>query len=252
MSRPQQRLESLGRMLTYILSHRPDEFGLVLDSEGWLSLKNLLQVLAEEPGWGFVRRSHLLDAVHLLTPPRFEVSDNLIRSRPLGAAAGYGCESEWPPVLLYRAITRKSHAVVAQHGLRPPTDGQLVLARTPEMAQRIGRRRDPQAVLVTVQAQAAAGAGGIFYPYGEALFLTDAILPHFLQLPPCPKEGPKKPAPMPAAAEEAGPEPMIPGAVLLDIQGKPVNRGQDRRRKRGPEWKEQVRLERRQRRRQPR
>ncbi|MBW1917225.1 MAG: RNA 2'-phosphotransferase [Deltaproteobacteria bacterium] len=250
MSRPQQRLESLGRMLTYILSHRPDEFGLVLNAEGWLPIKHLLQVLAEEPGWGFVRRSHLLDAVHLLTPPRFEIYDNLIRCRPPGGAACRSQESEWPPSLLYRAITRKSHPVVAQHGLRPPTNGHLVLARGPEMALRMGRRRDPKAMLITVQAQAAAAAGKLFFPYGEKLFLTDAIPPNFLQVPPCPKPEAKKPPPKPAALEKNRRELVIPGSVLLDIQGKPVNRRQEKRRKQGPEWKEQARAERRQRRRQ--
>ncbi|MDD3579979.1 MAG: RNA 2'-phosphotransferase [Desulfobacca sp.] len=250
--RPPQRLESLGRMLTYILSHRPDEFGLVLDAQGWLPIKELLRALSEEPGWGFVRRSHLQDAVYLLTPRRFEISANLIRSLPAGAALCRAAESEWPPALLYRAITRKSHAVVAQQGLRPTPDGQLILARNVEMAQRIGQRRDPQAVLVTVQAQAAAAVGSQFYRYGEELFLTTAIPLNFLQVPPCPKEEAKKPAPKPSTPEELRHTTAIPGSVLLDIQGRPVNRSKEQRRKKGPEWKEQARAERRQRRRQPR
>ena len=252
MNKPQQRLESLARMLTYILSHRPDEFGLVLDAHGWLSIKELLRALSEEPGWGFVRRSHLQDAVYLLTPRRFEIAENLIRSLPANAALCRATESEWPPALLYRAITRKSHPVVAQQGLRPPPDGQLILARNVEMAQRIGHRRDPQAVLVTVQAPAAAAAGTQFYRYGEELFLTTAIPPNFLQIPPCPKEEPKKPASKPSVSEELGHSTAIPGSVLLDIQGKPLNRSKEPRRKKGPEWKEQARRERRQRRRQPR
>lgn len=251
MKRQQQRLESLGRLLTYILSHRPDEFGLVLDEAGWLPVKALLQALSEEKGWGFVRRSHVRDAVYLLNPPRFELANHLIRSLPPGAGPRPQ-EGESPPVLLYRAITRKSHPVVAEQGLRPPTGGPLVLAVRPEMARRIGQRRDPKPVLITVKAQAAAAAGTWFSRYGEELYLTDAIPPLYLQIPPCPREPVEKPAARPAIPERKRPVPMTPGSVLLDIQGQPLSGRKDKRRKRGPEWKKQRRAERRKQHRQPR
>ena len=60
-------------MLTYILSHRPDEFGLVLSEEGFIPIKHLLQALSAEPGWGFVRRYHLDQVAGLMSPPAFEV-----------------------------------------------------------------------------------------------------------------------------------------------------------------------------------
>lgn len=249
MRRQQQRLESLARFLTYILGHRPDEFGLVLDDEGWLPIKSLLQVLTEEKGWGFVRRSHLKEAVFLLSPPRFEMTDNLIRSLPPGTAALGAPESEWPPARLYRAITRKSHPVVFDQGLRPPTGGQLVLAIQKEMALRIGRRRDPQPLLVTVQAQDAAAQGIQFFRYGEELYLTEAIPPAHLQIPPLPRERLEKPGPRPSTPEKPRPIPLTSGSIILNIQGQPVTGRKEKGRKKGPEWKKQARAERRRRRR---
>jgi putative RNA 2'-phosphotransferase len=251
MRRQQQRLESLTRLLTYILGHRPDEFGLVLDDGGWLSIKSLLQVLAEEKGWGFVRRSHLKEVVFFLDPPRFELSGNLIRSLQTGPAALRALESDIPPALLYRAITRKSHSVVFEHGLRPPVGGQLVLTVQPEMALRIGRRRDPKAVLVTIQAQEAAAKGMQFFRYGEELYLTEALPPTYLQIPPLPREKLEKPAAKPSAPEMPRPMPFTPGSVMLDIQGRPLTGRKDKGRKKGPEWKKQARAERRKRRREP-
>jgi len=46
-------------MLVYMLGHRPDEFGLVPDSEGFIPYKELLQAIHEEEGWRYVRRSHI-------------------------------------------------------------------------------------------------------------------------------------------------------------------------------------------------
>ena len=80
MSRLPRQLESLARMLTYILSHRPDEFGLVLSEEGFIPIKSLLQALGAEPGWGFVRRYHLDQLAGLMSPPAFEVEGERIRA----------------------------------------------------------------------------------------------------------------------------------------------------------------------------
>ncbi len=86
MARLPRQLENLARMLTYILSHRPDEFGLVLSEEGFIPIKLLLQALSGEPGWGFVRRYHLDQVVGLMSPPAFEVAEERIRSLTPGPA----------------------------------------------------------------------------------------------------------------------------------------------------------------------
>jgi putative RNA 2'-phosphotransferase len=172
MRQRQQRQESLAKLLSYILCRRPDEFGLVLDEAGRLPVKELLWALAQEEGWGYVRRSHLEEVVNLVSSGAFELDNIHIRALQPGPAKLRSQESVWPPPLLYRSITAKSHAVVAARGLRPPTAGELVLASNPEMARRLGQRRDPQAVLVTIQAQNAAKRGVKFFSYGEGLYLA--------------------------------------------------------------------------------
>ena len=242
MRQPQQRRESLAKLLDYILSRRPDEFGLVLDSRGRLAVKELLRALAQEEGWSYVRRSHLEEVVNLLRPGVLEMDQTHIWAVQPGPADLRAAEPVWPPPLLYRAITAKSHEVVAERGLQPQADQELVLAADPDMARRLGRRRDPEAVLVTVQAQRAAKQGQAFFPYGEGLYLSGAIAPEFLQLPPAPKKPAAKPA-----AEKKPAEPPTPGSVLLDIQGQPVKPWQEKGRKKEPAWKEAARKQRRRR-----
>ena len=109
------------------------------------------------------------------------------------------------------------------------------------MARRVGQRRDPQAVLVTIQAQNAAKRGVEFFPYGEGLFLSGEIGPEYLQLP----SAPKKPEAKPAPVEKPLAAPPTPGSVWLDIQGQPTKPWKEKGRKKSPAWKEGAKEQRR-------
>jgi putative RNA 2'-phosphotransferase len=212
MSRLPRQLESLARMLTYMLCHRPDEFGLVLAADGFVGVKALMQALAAEPGWGFVRRHHLDQVAVLMQPPAFELAEERIRCLAPGPPPLRRPVSS-PPTLLYAAIPAKAHERVWEEGLKPPTDRELVLAATKETALKLGRRRGPEPLLITVQAQAAAKSGIAFQGYGEELYLAPALPREFihLPLPPQAREGAKPmqpPRPLPS-----------PGSIILDLPG---------------------------------
>lgn len=242
MRQRQQQLTALAKMLEYILAHRPDEFGLVLDREGRVTVRELLRVLAAEPEWRYVRRSHLEEVAYLHQPGAFVLDEHTIRAaRP---AQPRSAQPEMPPPLLYQAITLKSYPVVAERGLVPPPGRDNVLATTPELALKLGQRRDPKALVVTVRARAAAAAGVAFYSYGPELYLCGPLPPEYLQLPPPPRELLARQAAK--TAKPAKPEPPEPGAVLVDLRGKPVKPWQSPKdRRRGPAWKEAAREQRR-------
>jgi putative RNA 2'-phosphotransferase len=243
MSRLPRQLESLARMLSYILSHRPDEFGLVLTDEGFIPIKHLLQALSAESGWGFVRRHHLDQVVGLISPPAFEVVGEQIRALTPGPVHLRRPAGEPPPVLLYTAIPPKAHARVWEEGLKPPSDRDLVLAATPELALKLGRRRAPNPILVTVQAQAADRRGVSFTGYGEGLYLAPALPREVLQLPPPPPAA-EKPKP-----EKPQPPVLTPGTFTLDLPGmfQPPTKDRGKGRKDEPAWKSGTRALRKQR-----
>jgi len=243
MTRLPRQLEDLAKILTYLLCHRPDEFGVVLDPEGFVPLKRLLQALAAEPGWGHVRRHHLEQLAGLLHPPRFEIVEDRIRSLVPGPA-DLRRSGEEPPVLLYIAIPPKAHEPVFASGLNAPRGQEVLLADTPELALKLGRRRSPDPVLVTVQAQAAVRTGVTLQRYGEHLYLTLEVPRKFLQLAPPPPK-PEKPKP-----EKAPPPRPLPGTVTLDLQDflETPTRGKAKGKKDEPAWKSGARALRRQRR----
>ena len=59
-----KEVQRLGKLLFYVLGVRPDEFGLVPDPSGFLTLKEILQALREDPEWSFVGRGHLTEVFH--------------------------------------------------------------------------------------------------------------------------------------------------------------------------------------------
>jgi putative RNA 2'-phosphotransferase len=239
MSRLPRQLESLARMLTYILCHRPDEFGLVLSEEGFIPLKYLLQALVSEPGWGFVRRHHLEQVVGLISPPAFEIVADQIRALTPEPAQLRREPGEPPPALLYVGIPPKAHAKVWEEGLKPPLDRDLVLANTKEAAIKLARRRSPHPILVIVQAQAADRRGLRFTGYGEGLYLAPALPRDLLQLPP-PPQVPEKPKPETS-------RPPTPGTFFLDLPGTlpPAPKPKRTGKKAEPAWKAETRKERR-------
>ena len=226
MKLPRQ-LETLAKMLAYILGHHPDEFGLVLDADGFVTLKQLQQALIFEPGWGFVRRHHLDQVVSLLQPPAFEVAEEKIRCLQPGPLPGRRT-GESPPALLYLAIPPKAHERVWQEGLKAPSGQELLLARSKGAALKLGKRRAPAPILVTIQAQAAAKAGSEFAGYGEELFLAQSISRDFLQLP-APQIQEMKPK-----VPKAAPTPPTPGTFLIDCLSPPASRPGPAVRRRNP------------------
>jgi putative RNA 2'-phosphotransferase len=246
MTRLPRQLEDLAKVLTYVLCHRPDEFGLVLDPGGFVSVKQLLQALAGERGFSHARRHHLEQLAGLLTPPRFELAGDKIRGLDPGPA-DLRRPGEAPPALLYIGIPPKAHERVFDSGLKAPPGQELLLVPSQELALKLGRRRSPDPIPVTVQAQTAARAGVTFVGYGEDFWLAGEIPRQFLQLAPPPVKPirPEKPKP-----EKAAPPRPLPGTIVMDLPdflAKPM-RAKSKDKKGEPAWKSGTRALRRERR----
>ena len=230
-----QRYESLAKTLRYILANAPDEFGLVLNVEGWIQIKHLVQALNEESLWKGTIAARISDLLWQMEKCPFEIDGSRIRIQPgqFEASAPPQKEPFPPPAVLYTGVKRKSYPSIHERGMHPHGDDEIVLARTPEMALRIGRRHDPRPILVEVHTHIAEQQGSRFLSYGAHLFLVGQLGPECLRGPsPRHLEGglpPKKPGPQPAkAADPAG------------SRGTAWNPAQDRLLARDPEEQKQI------------
>jgi putative RNA 2'-phosphotransferase len=205
--KPQQSTRRLEKFIVYVLGRRPDEFGLVPETDGWVKLKDLLKALNEEDGWRYVRRSHIDEIVLTQPAPEIDINANRVRAQhrdhlPVPQPV------DRPPKLLYIGIRRRAHPAVLEKGIAVAEGEKIVLASDPDLALRIGRRRDPHPVLLTVNVEQALAQGIALQRFGELIYLADVVPSGCFTGPPLPKEKPAaaKPAVEPerASRREAG------------------------------------------------
>ena len=183
----QFKVEDLSRLLVYVLGHRPYEFGLVPDRKGIVSYKELLQAIHDEPGWGYVRRSHINEVLLGKDRTLFYSEDRGIRV----SAKRWQLDLETPaktlPKILFAPVRRKAHVVAMEKGLRTTEGKHLVLCQDRDMALRIGKRHDHEPVLLEIRAQVAQREGVLFYTFGD-LILSPQLPARFISGPPVSRE----------------------------------------------------------------
>jgi putative RNA 2'-phosphotransferase len=207
--------KQLLKLITYVLEHRPDEFGLVPDAQGFVPIKDLIRALNEEAGWGYVRKSHIQEILLTCRDHPFVIEGDLIRGR-LVHETGARSHNVIPPKILYGCVRRKAYPVVCEKGIVPMGRVHVLLCTTQDMALRIGRRRDPKPVLLTVQAQRLSQQGVVFLRQGESIFLVDHVPVGLFSGPPLAKE---KPQEVGKKKETPAVKPPIePGAFFLDME----------------------------------
>lgn len=221
-----------------MLGHRPDEFGLVPDSEGFVPYKELVQAIHEEEGWRYVRRSHINEVLLGRDRALFESEDERIRSVEQRWELDLHTPAQFLPKTLFTAVRKRAHPVVMERGLRAAEDKYLILTPVREMALRIGLRGDQAPVLLEILTEAAKEKRALFFSFGD-LFLSPEIPAKFIAGPPLPKEmlerrrekGKEKEKPV------KGPPTPLPGTFFLDPSRDPdLYRKAKGRKRKG--WKE--------------
>lgn len=175
------RFESLSRFLSYVLRHAPEEFGLVLDSEGYVPLHKFLAAIRADQKWRWVKREDLLNLIASSPKRRFEIHDGQIR-----ALYGHSVTSIpqyrpfVPPEYLFHGTARKFSDNIDRQGLLPMKRRYVHLSRNVEDALKVGKRRDTNPVIYRISALAAHAGGVEFFLAGD-VYLSKSIPIRYLQ-----------------------------------------------------------------------
>ena len=230
--------ENLSRFMIYMLGHRPHEFGLVPDAEGFVPYKELLKAINEEPGWSYVRQGNINEVLWGKERTLFLSDGKRIKATDRRWSLDLDHPALSLPKILFVGIRRKSHPVVMEEGLRKIEGAYYVLSPEREMARRRGMRRDQQPILLEVMASVAQKEGGLFYRF-EDLFLTPEILVEHIAGPPVPKDIIKAREERPVKVRVNVPD-FQAGTFAMDMErGIDQPRKHTGRKKKG--WKEEVR-----------
>jgi len=234
------KTEGLGRLLQYILGHRPYEFGLIPDSEGFVAFKELIQAIHEEDGWGYVRQGNINEVFSGRDRERFQADETRIRA--IDRRWELGIPAQVLPKILFTGIRRRAPPVVMERGVREIKGRYHILTPERDVAEKIGRRRDQQPVLLEVMARRAQREGVMFYSFGD-LFLTNEIQVRYIAGPPVPKEAVRAREKKPKKNEEESPD-LQAGTFLLD-QDRDRDRSRKSKGRKRKGWKEKARRDRR-------
>jgi putative RNA 2'-phosphotransferase len=170
----------LSKFLSLVLRHQPDAIGLVLDSQGWASIDELI-TKANAAGTRF-GRDDLLRIVAESDKKRFSLSPEADRIR---AAQGHsvsvelGLAAQEPPSVLYHGTATRFVEAILSQGLKPQARQQVHLSSDEATAQRVGQRHGEPHVF-KVDAGGMHAKGFKFFRADNGVWLTDRVPAEFL------------------------------------------------------------------------
>lgn len=172
----------ISKFLSFVLRHRPDSIGISLDSQGWISVDELI-AKSQAAGTHFTRKD-LLNVVETSDKKRFSLSAD---AQMIRAAQGHsvtvdlGLTPQEPPTVLYHGTATRFVASILAEGLKPKSRQQVHLSPDEATAQRVGQRHGKPTIL-KVDALSMHRQGFKFFRADNGVWLIDQVPPEFLML----------------------------------------------------------------------
>jgi putative RNA 2'-phosphotransferase len=177
------RAPDTSKLLSLILRHRPHDFGVTLDAQGWTSIEALLEALAARGV--ALSRQDLLALVRDSDKQRFAISPDRQRIR---ANQGHSVSvdlqhaQEEPPEILFHGTVARFLPSIRKHGLVKGRRHHVHLSATLEQAAAVGARRGA-AVILEVHAGRMHADGHVFQLSPNGVWLAEAVPPGYLVFP---------------------------------------------------------------------
>jgi putative RNA 2'-phosphotransferase len=177
-----RELDHLGRILTGILRHFPDRYGLTIDERGWISLPQIVRAISQKhPAYHWLRTQHLVAIAETDPKGRYEVRDDRIRATYAHTVeVDLDLPTENIPDHLYYPVTEEEAAIVLEVGLKPSDRKRVHLSKTALDAHSAGSVRRPQPVILEVDAKRARADGIVIMQAGKTVFLVEKVPPEYL------------------------------------------------------------------------
>lgn len=167
--------KSLSKLMTKILRHTPEQFGIRLEpADGSCTLAALLHAIQAQPTWAWVRQEDVEQVVRQSDKQRFEITDGRIRARYGHSHDQVQYTPGEPPAVLYHGTNTKALPLILRDGLRPMNRQYVHLSEGTHFAMLAGSRRG-ELVILKVDTVNAKRQGATFYYAGNEVWLADQI-----------------------------------------------------------------------------
>jgi putative RNA 2'-phosphotransferase len=174
--------QKISKFLSYVLRHKPEAIGLILDSEGWASIEALIAGAAKE---GIeLDLITLQKIVATNDKKRFVISEEGLRIR---AAQGHSTAivsiqhvEKIPPAVLYHGTATRFLNAILEQGLLAGSRHYVHLSESSETAFSVGQRYGKPIVL-KIKALQMQQQGFSFFQAENNVWLTNHVPKEFIE-----------------------------------------------------------------------
>jgi len=179
MMREDKRRVSISKFMTLVLRHSPEQYGLKLDSKGFVLLEELLKIMQER--FSRIDQGDIQDIANAFSEERFEIKGDKIRAR-YGHSLKVDLDFEpfTPPEFLYHGTSPELEGKIKKEGLKPMRREYVHLSRTGEEAIRVGKRKSREPLVFKILAKKAHQEGLQFFDRGPVVVVR-CVPPEFLE-----------------------------------------------------------------------
>jgi putative RNA 2'-phosphotransferase len=174
------KTEQLGRLVAGGLRHFPHDLGLEMDSQGWVDLSKLEDVVQRRHRWA--SRDQVLALAQSDPKQRYEISNQRIRAR-------YGhsidIELDHPEShhsLLYYGASEEEADRILEIGLKSASQRYVHLSTTPGKAWEVAGYRTGNPRVIQVDADLARGEGVKMMTVNDDIVISEKVPAQFLRI----------------------------------------------------------------------
>ena len=178
-----EEVEMIGRTMAGVLRHFPKTYGLEMEANGWVNLRDFITALGmRNRRLRFVKTHHIVGLIETDAKGRYQYVDGRIR-----ATYGHSLDldldlpTEDIPEMLYYPTTEEKLPVVLETGLKPEDRKMVHLSLSWDAAYEAGSVRSKSPIILEVDASGAQTGGTTIMRAGKTVFLAKEVPPSFLK-----------------------------------------------------------------------
>ena len=179
----EERLTRISRFLSYLLRHRPETEGLLLDEHGWAVIDELLATRGSRKHG--LTRDLLERVVAENDKQRFEVDNNWTRIRACQGhtvAVRLDLKEATPPEFLYHGTASRNVPSIRKNGLHRGKRHHVHFSLNPACAKTVGSRHG-RPVVLRIRAKEMYEHSYQFFLSGNGVWLTESVPSGYIDFP---------------------------------------------------------------------
>jgi putative RNA 2'-phosphotransferase len=172
--------ERLSRFLTFLLRHKPKDYPMTIDREGFAPWQEVVDLVQER--FYDATEEQIRALIAGAEKKRFEIRGDKVRATyGHSFPVDLGTADAAPPAELFYGTSRDLAQSMLRSGLKPRDRQYVHLSVSAAEAESVARRHDPSPAILVIDAQAAHAEGIRFFESGP-LFLVEQVPAKFLSL----------------------------------------------------------------------